>query len=48
MIIARPWLLDALRPDAADYGYEDMRAVMREPGAAQFYRQVDIVNMPAG
>ena len=30
-----------------DYGYEDMRAVMQEPGAAPFYRQVDIVNMPA-
>ena len=28
------------------YGYESIRDAMREPGAPQFYRQVDIVNMP--
>jgi hypothetical protein len=34
------WNLDG----TAAYGYEDVRQAIREPGAPEFYRQVDIVN----
>jgi peroxiredoxin len=34
------WNLDGIE----SYGYENIRDAMREPGAPQFYRQVDIVN----
>jgi peroxiredoxin len=29
-----------------DYGYESMREIMQQPGAAPFYRQVELTTMP--
>jgi hypothetical protein len=36
------WNLDGIE----QYGYENVMEAIREPGAPQFYRQVDIVNAP--